>query len=192
IGVKIPVLRKIAKEIDNLDEFISYYQGRYFEETMVLGLTLGYLKDKKLLAGYLMFYAGEITDWSLCDTPASNMKLIKKNNEYFIGYINDLINTGEEFKIRFGLILLLSHYVNDNYIDYILDKCISLKSNMYYVNMAISWLLCECYIKYKDKTDKYISSLYLDKFVLNKTISKICDSYRVSISDKASLKKRKV
>lgn len=159
---------------------------------MVLGLAIGYLKDKKLLAGYLMFYAGEITDWSLCDTPASNMKLIKKNNEYFIGYINDLINTGEEFKIRFGLILLLSHYVNDNYIDYILDKCIILKSNMYYVNMAISWLLCECYIKHKDKTDKYINSLYLDKFVLNKTISKICDSYRVTVSDKENLKKRKV
>lgn len=192
IGVKIPVLKKIAKEIDNLDEFISYYQGKYFEETMVLGLAIGYLKDKKLLAGYLMFYAGEITDWSLCDTPASNMKLIKKNNEYFIEYINDLINTGEEFKIRFGLILLLSHYVNNNYIDYILDKCIRLKSNMYYVNMAISWLLCECYIKYKEKTDKYITSLYLDKFVFNKTISKICDSYRVSISDKESLKKRRV
>ncbi|MDD4188025.1 MAG: DNA alkylation repair protein [Bacilli bacterium] len=192
IGVNIPALRKIAKEIDDIDGFISCYQGYYFEETLVLGLALGYLKDKELLAKYLMFYVEEITDWSLCDTPASNMKLIKDNNEYFFSYIENLIKSDKEFRVRFGLVLLLSHYLNDNYIDYILDVSTRLKSDKYYVNMALSWLLCECYIKYKSKTDKYISSKYLDKFVLNKTISKISDSYRVNISDKENLKKRRV
>ncbi|MDD2504712.1 MAG: DNA alkylation repair protein [Bacilli bacterium] len=194
IGVNIPTLRKIAKEVSitKIDSFLNYYQGVYFEETLILGLSLGYLKDKKELEKYLNFYSNEITDWSLCDTPAINMKLIKENNEYFYKHINQMLKSKEEFVIRFGLVLLLNHYMNDNYIDHILDVCVNLKSNKYYVNMAISWLLCECYIKYKIKTDKYINSKYLDKFVLNKTISKISDSFRVDIKDKENLKKRRI
>ncbi len=194
IGVNIPTLRTIAKEISltNIDDFFCYYQGIYFEETLVLGLTLGYLKEKSLLNKYIILYSEEITDWSLCDTPALNMKLIKKENQYFLSTIEELLSSNKEFKIRFGLVLLLGHYINDNYIDYILEVCINLKSDKYYVNMAISWLLCECYIKYQNKTDKYLFSEYLERFVLNKTISKICDSYRVSIENKNELKKRRI
>ncbi len=194
IGVNIPNLRKIAKKIANTDfeSFLSYYQGKYFEETLVYGLTLGYLKDKNKLKKYLTLYSEEITDWSLCDTPATNMKLISKNQKEFLPYIKKLLSSKKEFPIRFGLILLLSQYLNDDYINFILDTCINLKSDSYYVNMAISWLLCECYIKYQNKTDQFISSEYLDKFVLNKTISKISDSYRVSLINKENLKKRRI
>ncbi len=194
IGVNIPTLRKIAKKISisDIDSFLDIYQGKYFEETLVLGLALGYLKDKEALSKYIILYSKEITDWSLCDTPAINMKLIRSNNEYFFPYIKELINSKEEFQVRFGLILLLSHYLNDQYIDYILDLCINIKTDKYYINMAIAWLLCECYIKYKSNTDKYINSKYLDKFVLNKTISKICDSFRVDSKEKEMLKKRRI
>lgn len=194
IGVNIPKLRIIAKKIaiTDLESFLSYYQGKYFEETLVYGLTLGYLKDKNQLKKYLIVYSKEITDWSLCDTPATNMKLINKNQKEFFPYIKKLLLSKKEFQIRFGLILLLSQYMSNDYIDFILDTCINLKSDSYYVNMALSWLLCECYIKYKDKTDLFISSKYLNKFVLNKTISKINDSYRVSSDDKEILKKRRI
>jgi len=194
IGVNIPTLRKIAKKISttDLESFLKYYQGKYFEETLVYGLILGYLKDKNMLKKYLISYSKEITDWSLCDTPATNMKLIGKNQKEFFPYIKKLLLSKKEFPIRFGLILLLSQYLNDDYINYILDTCINLKSDSYYVNMAISWLLCECYIKYQNKTDQFISSEYLDKFVLNKTISKISDSYRVSLINKENLKKRRI
>lgn len=194
LGVNIPNLRIIAKEISSTDieSFLSFYKGVYSEETMILGLSLGYLNNIELLSKYINFYSKEITDWSLCDTPAGNMKLIRSNQDYFLSYIEEFLSSNEEFIVRFGLVLLLSHYINDKYIDYILDKCISIKSDKYYINMAISWLICECYIKYKDKTDKYINSKHLDKFVLNKTISKIRDSYRVDIVDKENLKKRRI
>lgn len=58
--------------------------------------------------------------------------------------------------------------------------------------MALSWIICEVYIKYPEKIDKFICINYLDKFVLNKSISKIRDSYRVSKKDKEELKKRRI
>lgn len=194
IGVNIPELRKLAKDISKteIESFFKFYKGYYFEETMILGLVLGYLKEVSILKQYILFYSKEIADWSLCDTPASNMKLIKNYNKEFYPIIETFLNSDEEFIIRFGLVLLLNHYINDEYIDNILNICINLKTDKYYINMAISWLLCECYIKYKEKTDKYISFNYLDKFVLNKTISKIRDSYRVNNIDKEELKKRRI
>lgn len=193
IGVKIPELRKIAKETAKTDfaSYYSFYQGKYFEERMLLGMSIGY-SDIDIYDKYLEIYAKEITDWSLCDSVASSLKLIKKNNEHFYPLVLKLIETNQEFIIRFGLVILLFHYMNDDYIDEILKICLTIQSDAYYVKMAVSWVLCECFIKYPSKTDKYISSQYLSSFILNKTISKICDSFRVSKETKEMLKKRRV
>ncbi len=193
LGVKIPVLKNYAKEVaQDLDSFLLVYQGKYFEETMIYGLALGYLPIKELLEKHLINYSLEIGDWSLCDSPSLNMKIIKKNRSYFLPIIETLLASNQEFQVRFGLVLLLSQYLSDDYLDYILNKCITIKSDKYYINMALAWLVCECYIKYPLKTERYLSEKYLSKFVLNKSISKICDSFRVDINKKLELKTRRV
>ena len=64
-------------------------------------------------------------------------------------------------------------------------------SDYYYVNMAIAWLLCECFIKHQDITLKYLENNNLNKFTINKCISKIKDSYRVSREMKGYINKFK-
>jgi len=54
--------------------------------------------------------------------------------------------------------------------------------------MAIAWLLAECFIKYPKETDDYLTKSKINNFTFNKTISKICDSYRVSKEEKERLK----
>lgn len=192
IGVQIPKLRKLAKDISKTDinSFIKEYKGNYFEERMILGFVIGLstLEDYKK---YLEFYSTQILDWSLCDSVACSLKKIKKEKEYFFEFAQKMIKTNNEFQVRFGIVILLNFYLEDNYIDKIINIIISLKSDKYYINMAISWILSEIYIKYPLKIDKYINENYLNNFVLNKTISKICDSYRVSKEIKEKLKLRK-
>lgn len=190
LGVNIPTLRKISQKID-LKEYLKHYQGIYFEETLIYGLSIEFLKNKEEIKKHIILYSKEIDDWSLCDTPALNLKTVKENNKYFLSTIEKLLSNKEEFVKRFGIVLLFS-YINDEYIDYIISKIISIKSDKYYINMALAWLMCECFIKYKDKTIKYINKEYLNDFVLNKTISKINDSFRVSKEDKDFIKKRRV
>lgn len=57
----------------------------------------------------------------------------------------------------------------------------------YYVNMGIAWLLCECFIKHREKTLAYLLKSNINTFTFNKTISKIKESYRVSSEDKIYL-----
>ena len=194
LGVNIPTLKKIARRItkEDIDAFINCYEGKYFEECMLYGLAIAYTNDIEILSKYLVPFSKEIKDWGCCDYCANSMKIIREHQELFKPYIEIFLNSENEFEVRFGLVLLLNHYMNAQYIAYILKVCLSLKSTQYYINMAIAWLLCECYIKFPKQTNQYIDAKYLSKFVLNKTISKISDSYRVSSAEKKALKKRRI
>ena len=74
---------------------------------------------------------------------------------------------------------------------YIYNTCNSLKEGSYYVEMAVAWLLSYCYIKYPENTLKYLKNNNLNDFTFNKTIDKICESFRVSKEEKLKLKKLK-
>ena len=85
--------------------------------------------------------------------------------------------------------------MSDEYLDCIFKLIDEIELDKYYVNMGISWLLCECFIKYRDKTLEYLLKSQVNTFTFNKTISKIRDSYRVSKEDKLylnSLKKKEI
>lgn len=193
IGIRVPILRQKAKEIAKTDisSFIACYDGKYFEETMILGFVIGYSKDIIIYDKYLPFFVKEITDWSICDSSVKSLTLIGEERKHFYHFILSLINTDNEFEVRFALVALLNYYLTDNYIDEIIEICLKVKSSKYYINMALAWLISEMYIKFPKKVDKIINQKALNTFVLNKTISKICDSYRVSKTDKEMLKKRK-
>ena len=47
IGIKLPILKDIAKNISkgNYQEFIKYNTHQYYEEIMIHGLIIGYIKN---------------------------------------------------------------------------------------------------------------------------------------------------
>ena len=50
--------------------------------------------------------------------------------------------------------------------------------------MAGAWLLAECMTKYREETLTYYSSNKTNDFIINKSISKCKDSFRISKEDK--------
>ena len=86
----------------------------------------------------------------------------------------------------------MNYYLNDNYIDRILKIVSSIECDYYYINMAISWLLSVAIIDYKEKVIELLDSKSLNKFVQNKTISKINDSYRVDKETKEFVKQYRI
>ena len=103
------------------------------------------------------------------------MSILKKEDEYYK---------------RFGIVVLLDYYINDEYIDYVLNTCLNIKSEYYYVKMAISWCLSICLIKYFDKTVTFLKNNKhnLDKWTYNKALQKGIESYRISKENKELLK----
>lgn len=191
IGVRTPVLKKIAKEISkgNYESFIKCIKHQYYEEDVIYGFILGYIKvcfEKRieLLDEFLPF----IDNWATNDLVCSNLKVFKKVPEEGLQYIRTCLCSDNSWTVRFGLVLLLDFYINDNYIDTILDICKHLKHDDYYVLMALAWLISICYIKYPKKTLKLLKIGNLDDFTHNKAIQKIIESTRVEKIEKERLR----
>ena len=194
LGIRLPIMRKIAKEISktNIEEFLEVSKDTTYEEVMIQGLVISNIKDEKIFNKYHQNHIKKIDNWALCDTYCNSVKIVKKYEEKYFKEAISLSLKEDEFLSRTGLILILSHFINENNLDEIFKTLNTIESDKYYINMAEAWLLCELFIKFKEETYKYLENHKLNKFTINKTISKIHDSYRVSKKDKEKVNKYKV
>ena len=190
IGIRVPIMRDIAKEIakGDIESFLKNAQDKYYEEVMIQGLVISHIKDEKIFNKYFKEYINKIDNWALCDSFCSSIKIVRKHEEkYFTEAIKMAINS-DEFVSRVGLVVILDHFIEQNNLDAIFDTLNKIQSDKFYINMAEAWLLCEMYIKFPNETQDFLKKNSLNKFTQNKAISKIHDSYRVSREEKDLLK----
>lgn len=192
LGVRVPEVRKIAKQVSagKIEEFISI-QPMTYEEVLLRGFLIARLQYERTLK-YFDSQLKYIDDWSTCDIFCSAIsKQVKKNKEDFRAKKNvKLLNSNHEFITRVGLVMLKCCYVEPDYLEYIFAEADKLSGREeYYVRMGLAWLISECFIKHPQATMNYLSKSKLPPWTFNKTISKICDSYRVDTDIKNQLKK---
>lgn len=199
LGVRLPLLRQLAQVIRKgnyvdflniCDADISHQAAREtaFEIIMLRGFVVASLRDFDELMEYFWGQVDLIDDWSLCDSFCNSLKLAARLPERFLPVVDSLIQTGAEFKVRVGLVILLAHFVDEPYLDTIFRYFDQIQSDAYYINMAEAWLLCEVFVKFPDAGLSYLRRHHLNDFTLRKTISKIRDSYRVPDEMKDYLK----
>lgn len=189
IGVRLPILREYAKQLAKQDKEVTF-KDEYFDEIMLHGFYIAYRKtDFITKCKQIDEFVPLIDNWSVCDSFASTLKFIDKNRDEYYPKINKYLKSKKEFYQRFGLVVLQDHYVNDEYLDEIFRILMSVKYNGYYSLMAGAWLLSWCFIFDFKKTLDFVKHNSLDEFVYKKGIQKSLDSYRVSDSDKQTLRK---
>ena len=183
LGIRLPKLRSIAKEIIKTDynDYLTYNNPKSYEEIMIRGFVIAYSKSEEILDKYLYEQIDNIDNWSTCDSFCNSIKLIIKGKAKYFNLFKELTTSKKEYYIRVGLITILNTYIDSNHIDEIFKILDNIELDTYYVNMASAWLLCECFIKQRDKTLKYLKRSKLNKFSFNKGIQKCRESYRVSI-----------
>lgn len=189
VGIRLPILRKIAKDISKTDieKFLKFSKNHYYEEVMIQGLVISNIKDELIFNTYFKEHIKKIDNWALCDTFCNSIKIVKKyEGKYFKEAIQLSLNK-EEFIARVGLIMILSHFIKEENLNTIFNTLNKIETDKYYINMAEAWLICELYTKYSNQTLEFIKNNNLDKFTHNKAISKIHDSHRVSLEDKEYL-----
>lgn len=189
LGVRIPKLRVIAKRIakENWKEFLEDAKDDSFEEILLQGLVIGYAKANPTeIITALDAFLPKIDNWSVCDSTAMTLKAAKDHPAYF-GYAQSCIAEETEFSVRFGLVLMMSHFVSDEYIESVLETIENAELPGYYAKMAAAWAVSVCYVKYPERTEEWLSSANLDDWTFNKSIQKIKESLRVSEEDKARL-----
>ncbi len=194
IGVRLPQLRKLAMKISKGDwhNYLKDAQSYYYEEVMLQGLVLGYVNtDVEELLGYIENFVPKIDNWAICDSFCNGLKITKKNMDVIWTFLQPYFSSDKEFEMRFGIVMVLDFFIDENYIDRVLLLLDKSKHEGYYVKMAVAWAISICFIKFPYKTMKYLKDNTLDDFTYNKSLQKIIESLRVDKETKSIIRSMK-
>lgn len=190
LGIRIPALRRLAAQIakDDWQSYLRTADTYYMEERMLQGMVIGHLKmkDTEEYLALVAKFIPLINSWSVCDTFdfCGKQRFVDKNKEKVWQFLEQWMASDKEYEIRFGVVMAMGHYIDEEYIDKVLQWMDRISHEGYYVKMAVAWSLSVCYVKFPEKTMNYLKKNHLDDFTYNKALQKIVESYRVSAEDK--------
>lgn len=194
LGIRIPDLRKLATQIakDDWQGYLQTADTYYMEERMLQGMVIGQLKmdDVEAYLSLVKRFVQIINSWSVCDTFdfCGKQRFVNKNKERVWLFLEERMSSDKEYEIRFGVVMAMAHYIDEAYIDRILQWMDRIDHEGYYVKMAVAWALSTCYIKFPQQTLAYLRQNHLDVFTYNKALQKIVESFRVSPDDKEMIR----
>ena len=196
IGVRVPVLRNYAKKLskqENIKEYIFFNETKYYEEVMLQGMLIGLIKNPDINETITMIknFVPKIDNWAVCDICCAGLKVVNKNKELFWNFIQKYLKSKKEFELRFAIVIMLDYFIDEKYIDKVLTVLDNIKHEAYYVKMAVAWTISVAFVKFQDKTMRYLKKNNLDDWTYNKSLQKICESLRVSDKTKKEIRKMK-
>lgn len=194
LGVRIPTLRQYAKTLLKEGQGETYLKLslsklQYQEELMLYALILANAKmlpdDKIPLIQKFIPY---INSWAVCDIFCADLKEVKKHPKLFYDTFQLACNTEQEYQVRFFYVLALNYFITSGYMNKVFAHIAKQKYTGYYDKMAVAWLLSVAYVKFPEETESFLFNTSLDTFVFKKSISKICESFRVTKEAKIRLR----
>lgn len=194
LGVRLPTLRKIAKQIAQ-ENGLAYFQTastESFEETMLQGMVIGYLKcsmEERFIQ--IARFVPKIDNWSVCDSFCAGLKYTKNEPQKMWDFLQPYFRSSAPYDIRFAVVMLIFYYINEEYLDEIFQRLDQIRHENYYVKMAVAWALSICYIRFPKPTLDYLNRSRTDDFTYNKALQKITESLKVLPNEKAYIKSLK-
>ncbi len=193
IGVRTPALRAFAKELYKSGEgeaFLQLLPHRYFDENQLHAFLISEEKDFDTCVRRVEAFLPYVDNWATCDQLSP--KAFRKHRAELLPYLKRWIASGKTYFVRFGVGMLMQHYLDDAFDPAYPALVSQIRSEEYYVNMMIAWYFATALAKQYDAALPYIMEKRLPPWVQNKTIQKAVESYRISAEQKEYLKRFKI
>lgn len=194
IGVRTPELRKYAKKVAKEPyavEFLSELPHTYYEENNLHGALLNLLyKDVEELLRKIEEFLPYVDNWATCDMMSP--KLFKKNLPLVYESIKKWLKSNDTYTVRFAVVTLLGFYLDDAFKPEMLKLVADVKSEEYYINMAVAWYFSIALVKQYDATISYFTEPKLNTWTHNKAIQKAIESRRIDEDRKQYLRGLKI
>ena len=192
MGVRVPKLRALAKSYikdQECQDFLVNLPHAYYDENMLHGILVSEIKDFDTCIEKIEAFLPYVDNWAVCDIMSP--RIFKKHKEELLDRIKLWISSDQTYTCRFGLEMLMTHFLDDDFKPDYLDLVAGLRSQEYYVNMMIAWFFATALAKQWDASFPYIQEDRLSVWVHNKTIQKARESYRITDEQKQILKELK-
>lgn len=189
IGVRMPALRKLAKELKGTAEaeaFLAALPHRYYEENNLHGLLLCARSGYEETVAGLDIFLPHVDNWATCDLLSP--RAFRAHPPQLPEQIRRWLDSGDTYTVRFGLEMLMSFYLDECFCPEYLDWAAEVKSEEYYVRMMVAWYFATALAKQYDAVLPYLTSRRLEQWTHNKTIQKAVESYRITPEQKDALR----
>ena len=193
IGVRTPVLRKLAKEFSRNPasvDFMNSLPHTYFEENNLHAFFIEALKDYPATISRTENFLPHIDNWATCDS--FSPKIFKKHPEEVYDKIREWLKSEHTYTVRFGIVRLMSGYLEEFFRPEMLDLIADIRSKEYYVNMASAWYFSTALTKQYETTLPFFKERKLSPFIHNKALQKAIESDRIGYGTKSYLKTLKI
>ena len=181
IGVRVPLLRTIArsfaKEEAASQRFLSHLPHSYYEEDMLHGMLISLVKDYDRCLDLTDRFLPYVDNWAVCDTLSP--KVFAKHKAQLLENILRWSSSSHTYTCRFGLRMLMTHFLDDSFSADFLEIPAAIHSEEYYVKMMVAWFFATALAKQWEATLPYLENRQLDPWTHRKTIQKAIESYRI-------------
>jgi len=189
IGVRTPILRKLAKELSKVPktvEFLKLLPHKYYDENNLHVFLVENIMDYGEAVAAVDAFLPYVDNWATCDL--MNPKVFKRHRQELLTELQRWISSDRTYTIRFGIEMLMSHYLDEDFLSEYPKWVAGIRSEEYYVNMMIAWYFATALAKQWEAIIPYLEQNRLDKWTHNKTIQKAVESYRITEEQKVHLR----
>jgi 3-methyladenine DNA glycosylase AlkD len=193
IGVRTPALRALAKKLvkrEDVGLFLSDLPHAYFDENQLHAFIVSELRDFTACLQEVERFLPYVDNWATCDQMSP--KVFKKHREELLDPIKRWISSDATYTVRFGVGMLMEHYLDDDFDPSYLDMVAAVRSEEYYIRMMVAWYFATALAKQYDAALPYLTDQRLDPWTHNKTIQKAIESRRISPEQKDYLRGLKI
>ena len=189
IGVRTPILRKLAKEMAGSAEaeaFLRDLPHTYYEEKNLHAFLVEQMGDYDACIAAIDAFLPYVDNWSTCD--GWSPKVVKKHPEELLGKIREWMASDLPYTVRFGIGMLQRYFLDERFDAAYLEWVAAIDREEYYVRMMVAWYFATALAKQYAATVPYIEEGRLPLWTHNKAIQKAVESYRVTAEQKIYLK----
>lgn len=189
IGVRTPELRKMAKQLakqEDIGTFLDALPHTYFEENQLHAFIIAGRKDFVQCMTELAHFLPFVDNWATCDQLSP--KVFKKHRKELLPYIDEWLVSDQTYTVRFGIGMLMTHFLDEDFDLCYLNAVSKIRSEEYYINMMIAWYFATALAKQYEAALPFLEKAQLAPWTHNKTIQKAVESLRITPEQKAYLK----
>ena len=193
IGIRTPELRRYAGRLLRDDEYAAFLQDlphRYFDENQLHAFIVSGLRDFETCVAEVNRFLPYVDNWATCDQMSPGV--FRKYPEALLPYIAEWLKSSETYTVRFGIGMLMEHFLDDRFDAVYPEMIAGIRSEAYYVNMMIAWYFATALAKQYEAVIPYIENRRLSAWTHNMAIRKSIESFRVAEEHKAYLRTLKM
>lgn len=189
IGVRTPDLRKLARQLmkrEKIGAFLDDLPHQYFDENQLHAFILSEIRDYETCLEAVDRFLPYADNWATCDQMSP--KVFKKHRQELMAPIRRWIAGGETYPVRFGIGMLMEHYLDEAFDPAYLALVAQVRSEAYYVRMMAAWYFATALAKQYGAALPYLENRLLDPWTHGKTIQKALESSRIPPEKKEELR----